>query len=105
VQETKAGAGCRIERGEVFPGGLEQRESADDVRVDERAGGVDRSVHVRFGGEVQHGIGPRIGEEPRHRICVGDVGPHERDARVLQCSFEIQQAAGVRQLVDDDDTI
>jgi hypothetical protein len=39
------------------------------------------------------------------RLAIGDVGLHERDARILQRRLEIQQAARVGQLVDDDDAI
>ncbi len=46
-----------------------------------------------------------LGKNLRHRVAVGDIRPHERDARILQRRFEIQQAASVGQLVDDDEAI
>ncbi len=36
---------------------------------------------------------------------IGDVGLHERHARVVQRAVEIQQAAGIRQLVEDDEAV
>ena len=84
---------------------FEQHERADDVRVDERLRAVDRPIDVRLGSEIQDGVRPRVGEHARHDVAIGDVALDERHARILQRPLEIQQAAGVRQLVDDDDAM
>jgi hypothetical protein len=45
------------------------------------------------------------GEEISDRRRVGDVGLHERDAAVRQRPLDVEQAAGVGELVDDDEPI
>ena len=86
-------------------GRLEQHEGADDVRVDEGVRAVDRPVDVRLGRQIQHSVGAGLFEDARHRRAIGDVAADERDARVLQRAFKIEQAAGIGQLVDDDEAI
>src|SRR5262245_14888175 len=44
-------------------------------------------------------------EHARHRVAIADVGVHERDARIGERPLQVQQAARVRQLVDDDEAI
>ena len=58
-----------------------------------------------LGRKVEHGRWPVVREHLRHRVVVGDVRAYERDARILQRRFEIQQAARVRQLVDNNQAI
>jgi hypothetical protein len=60
---------------------------------------------VRLGREIQDGVGAVLGEHARHRLAIGDVAAHEGHPRVLQRRVEVQQAAGVGQLVDDNETI
>ena len=98
--ESRAVAGC--EGREILPGCFEQREGTDDVGLDEGLRAIDRSIDVRLGRQVDDGVGPRIGEDPDHGAGVRDVGAHEGHARILQRLFQIEQAAGVCQLVDDD---
>ncbi len=46
-----------------------------------------------------------VREHARHGRGVADVGLHENDAVVLERFLEVEQAACVGQLVDDDDAI
>ena len=42
---------------------------------------------------------------PRHRRGVADVALHEHDARIVERAVQVQQVAGVGQLVEDDEAI
>ena len=106
VQKAESRALGRLERRHVPSGRFEQREGADDVRVDEGLGAVDRPIDVRFGRQIEDGV---AAVHPRTRramaVAIGDVGLDESDARILNGPVEVQQAAGVGQLVDDDEAI
>ena len=60
---------------------------------------------MRLGREIEDRRRLVLGEDPRHRAGVGDVGLHERHPRILQRPVEIEQAAGVGQLVEDDESM
>ena len=60
---------------------------------------------MRLGGQVEHGRRPMLGEHARDRVAIGDVAAHERHARIVERSVEVQQAARVGQLVDDDEAV
>ena len=60
---------------------------------------------MRLGRQVQDRARPVLGEDARHRRAIGDVGLDEGDARIVQRALETEQAAGVGQLVDDDEAI
>jgi len=70
------------ERIEITPGRLEQRIGSDDVGLDEFAGAVDRTVDVRFGGEMHDDVGPEIREDPVQRPAVADIGLFEAVTRI-----------------------
>ena len=93
------------ERRHVLPRGFKQRERADDVGFDERLGVIDRPIDMRFGREVHDRVGTRIREGAGHGAGVRDVGAHERRARVFERLLQVEQAARVRQLVDNDDAM
>ena len=86
-------------------GGFQQDERADDVRVDETLRAVDRAIDVRLGREIHDRNGLMLAEDAADRVTVRNVCADERDSRILQNVVEVQQAAGVRQLVDNDDAI
>ena len=79
--------------------------SDQDVRVDERAWALDGTIDVRFGGEIEYAPGLVLVEDSGHRRRIGDVGFDECDTRILERALEVEQAACVRQLVNDDETI
>ena len=88
---------------EVGAGRFEQRISADDVRLDEGRGAVDRAVDVAFRREVHDRIGLVLAEQRRHRFAVADVGLLESVARILCDRLQRLEVAGVGELVDVDD--
>ena len=64
---------------------LEQHERADDVGVDERPRAVDRPIDVRLGRQVQDRASGRCSAKTRAiAVAIGDVGPHERHARIVE---------------------
>ena len=81
-------------------GGLEQDEGAEDVGLDELAGGLDRAVDVRLGGEVDERVAAldRRGRPPRGRRC------RLRPARSPR-ALEVLGPAGVGELVEHADLV
>ena len=55
--------------------------------------------------EIQNRIRTMVAEQPGHGRPVGDVRLGERHTCVFERPLEIQQTAGVGQLVDDDEAI
>ena len=105
MKETERVARRRFETTDERPRRLEQHEGADDVGVDERPRAVNRSIDVRLRREVEHRGRPVFREDPGHRLDVRDVGLHEGDPRTPERRLQIAQAAGVGQLVENDETI
>ncbi len=61
---------------------FEQRESADDVRLHEFAGPVDRTVYVAFSREMQHGARPVCSKQRIERRAIANIGMHKNVARI-----------------------
>ena len=78
---------------------------ADDTGREERLRIEDRAIDVRFGGEVEDGVG--VGDERRDDRRVGDVAADEcvagRHLGVVADGGEVRLVAGVGQLVEDRD--
>ena len=74
-----------------------------DVGPDELAGAVDRAVDVRLGGQVHHGVGLMLLEDPGDLRGVADVDMLEVVAGVVPGLGQRGEVAGVGQLVDVDD--
>ena len=102
VQEPEPGAGGRTDPGHVVAGRLEQFEGADEVRLNERRRAVDRPVHVRLGGEIEHRRRLPPIEERRHRRPIGDVALDEGELRMVVDVAQALEAACIGQLVEDD---
>ena len=60
---------------------LEHREGADDVRLDEGCGTVDRTIHMALRREMHDGVRFEVGERAVDGLAVADVGAHERIVR------------------------
>jgi hypothetical protein len=45
------------------------------------------------------------GKHACHPVAIGDIAANERDPRVAQRTLQVEQAAGVGQLVDNDQPI
>src|SRR5207244_6052923 len=84
---------------------LEEHVDADDPGGEERLRLQDRAVHVRFGGEVDHGVGIR--HERIDDGWLGDVALYEAEsARLLGIGFDrgkVRPIASVGELVEDCD--
>ena len=77
MQKTELRALGRRQRREMRARDIEQRESADDVGLDERRRAVDRPVDVRFGREVDDRTGPMRLQQVRDEPAIADVAAHE----------------------------
>ena len=55
----------------------QQRESADDVGLDEVGGIVDRAIDMGFRGEVHHIVRPVLVEQLAQRRAVADIDLRE----------------------------
>ena len=83
MQKTELRALGRRQRSEVRARDIEQRESADDVGLDERRRAVDRPVDVRFGREIDDRAGPMRRQQARDEPAIADVAAHESMPRVV----------------------
>ena len=77
---------------------------ADDARAQECVGVEDRAIDVRFGGEIDNGVG--VADQRADGRGIGDVAEDELEA-VSQAAVsldggQVQAVAGVGQLVEDD---
>ena len=80
---------------------VEQHECPMDVGLNERAGRLDRAVHMRLGGEVDDDLrGPH---ERRGGCGVSDVSLYEAVAGMIVDRREVLAAPGVGQLVERGD--
>ena len=64
-----------------LPGGFEQRESADDVRLDERRWAEDRAIDVSLCREVHNGIDLVSAKQIQDELAVADV-PMDEDVAI-----------------------
>ncbi len=53
---------------------LQQRETADNIGLDEGAGTVDRVVDMALRRQMHHDVGSNIGKDRLHPGGVADVG-------------------------------
>ncbi len=99
VQEAEAVLGGAGEFLEVTAGGLEHREGADDVGLDEGAGAVDRTVDMALGGEMHDPVRLELRKEPANGGGVTDVGLGETIAGIGLKVVERVPVAGVSQRI------
>ncbi len=53
---------------------------ADDSGPHEARRIEDRTIHMRFGGEVHHGIEPMCRKELLDQLLIGDITVYERES-------------------------
>ena len=83
--------------------GLEHPDRPNDVDVRVEVGFLDRVPDVDLGGEVEHDLGTRRGEDRRHGAGIGDVD-HVQLSAAAERLVEIRLPAG-RKVVDHGDSI
>ncbi len=66
------------------------------------ASSIERSTWLSAA-KLTTAVGLVLGEDPAHLVAVGDVALDEGQARVVEDVGEVLQAAGVGELVEDDD--
>jgi len=82
VQEAKSRLIGSGQRRPVAAHGFEQFVAAQHIGLDEGAGAVQGSIHVAFGGEVEHGTRLVLGQQALHQGPIGYAAVHEAVPRV-----------------------
>ncbi len=84
------------------PRDVEQRRGADDIRVDEIAGRIDRAIDVRFRGEIHHRIKRVFFEKRLHPRLVRNVRVEEFVTLAVRIgdAREVRGIARVRERID-----
>jgi hypothetical protein len=88
-QPTKEGANA-----------LKQVEGTDDVRLDELAGPVDRTVHMALCGKVDDGTRLVLRQKRIDAVAVTDVATHENVPHIVLQRAQVFEVAGIGQLVE-----
>ena len=100
MQEAERRLRFALERAPVLQRRLQQHIGADDIGLDEGRGAGDGAVHVALGGQMDHRVGPVLGEGGGHGRGVADVGLQE----LIMAGFgDVRRGAEARrigQLVD-----
>src|SRR5713101_4690608 len=100
MQETEMHALLRRKATPVAQGFLQQRESADNVGLDEIAWAVDGAVNMAFSGEIHHRIRLVFLEQLTQRRAFADALLFESVMRIADGAGEGLQVGGIGQLVD-----
>jgi hypothetical protein len=79
---------------------FEEIERADDVGVDERRRGLNRTVDMGLRREVDDRMRRKIGEQAFDRVAVANVGMHEAVAWIAGNISQRLEVSGVCQLVE-----
>jgi hypothetical protein len=103
MNETEAVALRRWQPGPILPCRFQQLVRPADVGVDEGGGACDRTVHMAFRREMQHGGGPVFRQHRIHRGTIADVMTLEGVARVARDRVERARIGRIGELVDVDD--
>ena len=77
VQEAEGVAGAAFEAAPVAQGLVDDAQGADDVRLEKGFGGVDGTVDVGLGGEVDDVGDGVLSQEAGNEVGVADVTMHE----------------------------
>ena len=73
---------------------------AFDIGPDELRRAVDRAVDMRFRGEVEHGVGIEIPQQPEHRLAIANIGLAKAVAGVVLDFSQRGQIRRIGELVD-----
>ena len=97
--------GCVVGVQPYVPGGFEHGIRADDIGIDECPWPGDRTVDVRFGGEVHDRIDRFLTQQLRGQCGVTDIALDEAETWRLKDRVQTRQVPGVRERIEDDDGI
>ena len=89
------------ERGKIFARGFQKGIGSDDIGLNEFAGAVDRTVDVRFRGEMHDVRRLEFGENAIHRRTVADVRFFKTETRIGGNFREIFQISRIGELIHD----
>ncbi|MCY1231189.1 hypothetical protein D9M72_436280 [compost metagenome] len=105
VKETEVGLGLPFEAAPVSASRFQQREGANDIRLDELARTVDRPIHMAFGRKVNNSTRLVGREELVQCIAVTDIRLREHVPRIILDRRQRLPIARIGELVDVDDPI
>ena len=77
VVEAEVPLARAIERAPIAQGLLEKRAGAGDIRFDEGHGIVNRAVHVRLGGQMDHALRPVLAQNSPQRLAMISGAPRQ----------------------------
>lgn len=98
VQETRI-ADHALRSVPESPGGFEQAEGSNEIRLDELLRIVDRAVHVRLGGKVHHRINRMLPQQRSDQVPVADVAADKHVPRVRLHRGETGAVSRIGELV------
>ena len=93
------------QRRPVAAHGLEQLIGALHIGLDEGARAVQRAIDVAFGGKVEHGARPVLGQQALHQSAVADAAVHKVVPRIALQAGKVFEVAGVSEQVEVDDRL
>lgn len=100
--KAKAAATLSFKFVPVRSRGFQEGVCADDVGLDEGRWSIDGPVHMRFGGEVHHSIGPVVSEDCLQCSLVTDIDLLKGVARGVIAAEQGFQVPRISQFVDVD---
>ena len=89
----------------IFAARVEQDARADDIRLKENLGRLNRAIHMRLRREVHDHIGFLTRKECIDRRAVGNVAAHKGELRGLPCLSKGRDIPRIGQSVIADDLI
>src|SRR5947209_10953276 len=87
----------------VFARCFEQRKRTVEVSLNDRGGGVNASIHVRFRSEVDHRIWRLTGENGFYLFRIADIGMNESICGIRADFSQVIEVPGIGQLVQIND--
>lgn len=88
-----------------FSGGVQQVHRTDHVGHHKSSGITDRTVDMRFRGQVDHPVGLVLFEDLQYMRGIGDVSFHKGVIRPVLDILQVLQVSGIGQGIQIDDLI
>ena len=98
--KTEPGGTLRRKPSPVGECCVEQNPGALDVGLDERGRSVDRTVDMRFGREMENGVGVEFLHSREHRLPIADIGSAKDVARICFDRPKRPEIGRIGELVD-----
>ena len=102
VQETETVLMCFVQAAPISTHRFEQLTSADHIGLNEIQRAMNRTVHMRFSGEMQDSTRAVLLQQSFDQFAVSDIALHKHMARVLRQRLQITQVTRVGEFVQVD---